>query len=163
MVITNGAEQTSSLVGNINNFGIVWYNPESIANILSLAEVRQKCRVTMDTEVGPVLHVHKQDGETIKFTEHSNGLYYHDPYALKKEYTFVSTVELNKQPYTDREISEAEAAMALHRKLGRPSQQHFEDILKNNLIRNCPVTIHDAKRAFKIFGPCVANLKGTAV
>ena len=58
MVITNGGEQTSSLVGNINNFGIVWYNPESIANILSLAEVRQKCRVTMDTKVRTVLHVH---------------------------------------------------------------------------------------------------------
>ena len=162
-VLTNGGEQTSTLVGDINNFGTVWYNPESIANFLSLAEVRQKCRVTMDTDIGPVLHIHKKDGSTIKFTEHTNGLYVHNPYAPTKDYTFVSTVEANKQLYTDREVSEAEAALALHRKLGRPSQKHFEQILQNNLIRNCPVTIHDAKRASKIFGPCVANLKGTAV
>ena len=33
----------------------------------------------------------------------------------------------------------------------------------NGLIYNCPVTLADARRAVTIYGPCVANLKGTAV
>jgi hypothetical protein len=36
-------------------------------------------------------------------------------------------------------------------------------MLKEGHIRNCPVTVDDAKRAFLLYGPCVANLKGTAV
>ena len=50
--------------------------------------------------------------------------------------------------------------MILHRKIGRPSQAHFENILKNNLIHNCPVTVDDARRAIVIYGPDMASLKG---
>jgi len=32
-VHTNGGTQVSSLVGDIKNFGTVWYNPDSLANI----------------------------------------------------------------------------------------------------------------------------------
>jgi hypothetical protein len=39
----------------------------------------------------------------------------------------------------------------------------FSDILKNNLIRNCPVTPDDAKRALHIYGPDIATLKGKTV
>ena len=37
VVHTNGGTQTSTLIGDVTNFGPVWYNPESLANILSLA------------------------------------------------------------------------------------------------------------------------------
>ena len=39
-VHTNGGTQVSSLVGDIKNFGTVWYNPGSLANIFSLAAVQ---------------------------------------------------------------------------------------------------------------------------
>ena len=48
-VHTNGGTHISSLVGDIKNFGTVWYNPNSLANIFSLAAVRKLCRITMDT------------------------------------------------------------------------------------------------------------------
>jgi hypothetical protein len=38
-VIINGGEQTSTQIGDITNLGTVWYNPKSIANILSLSDV----------------------------------------------------------------------------------------------------------------------------
>jgi hypothetical protein len=47
--------------------------------------------------------------------------------------------------------------------IGRPSEQEFRKILQHNLIRNCPVTPHDAKRALMINGPDVATLKGKTV
>ena len=164
-VITNGGFQSSTQIGEIANFGTVWYNPDSIANILSLAEVRKVCRVTMDTAVEPAICVHRANGKIMKFIEFSSGLYFHDPKAAtvpKTNYTFVATVAENKKLFTTREVADADEALALHRKLGRPSQQHFEMMLRDGLIRNCPITIDDAKRALTIYGPCVASLKGTA-
>jgi Zinc knuckle len=38
--ITNGGYQDSNLIGHFPNFGDVWYNKDSIASILSLAEVK---------------------------------------------------------------------------------------------------------------------------
>jgi hypothetical protein len=67
---------------------------------------------------------------------------------------------LYPQTILTREIDLADKARDLYRKLGRPSQQQFEDILKQNLIRNCPVTVDDAKRALLIYGPDLATLKG---
>ena len=50
-VYTNEVSQVSKMVGSIKEYGEVWYNTESLANILSLAQVRLRCRVTMDTSV----------------------------------------------------------------------------------------------------------------
>ncbi len=75
---TNGGPQLSRMVGDVKNFGTVWYNPSSLANILSLAEVRKMCRIIMDTNVEAALIVHHTNGTMMKFQEFSSGLYYHD-------------------------------------------------------------------------------------
>ena len=41
-LLTNGGEHVSNMMGELRNFGKVWYSPTSLANILSLAEVRKK-------------------------------------------------------------------------------------------------------------------------
>jgi Reverse transcriptase (RNA-dependent DNA polymerase) len=117
----------------------------------------------MDTDAEPAMFVHRKNGVVMKFVEYNNGLYYHDTSQQEHNFTFVSTVSKNERRFTDREIADADAAIALHRKLGRPLQKQFELMLKAGHIRNCPVTVDDAKRAFLLYGPCVANLKGTAV
>ena len=91
------------------------------------------------------LNVHTNDG-----TQISNVI----------DYSFVSTVANNKAQFPRREIEGADKARALYRKIGRPSQHQFEQILAKNLIRNCPVTVDDAKRALLIYGPNVAALYG---
>jgi hypothetical protein len=74
-----GGSQVSYQMGDVAGFGPVWYNPESVANILSLAEVRCICRVTMDSAQEPAFHVHKADGTgTTVFFEHPSKLYLHD-------------------------------------------------------------------------------------
>jgi len=72
----------------------------------------------------------------------------------------LTTVTNNKAQFSRRKIEGADKARALYRKIGRPSQQQLEQILAKNLIRNCPVTVDDAKRALLIYGPNVAALKG---
>jgi hypothetical protein len=78
-------------------------------------------------------------------------------------YLFLNTVEQNKQAYTWPEIEGAGRARELYRKIGRPSEKEFKDILQNNLIRNCPVTPDDAKQALHIYGSDVATLQGKTV
>ena len=76
-----GGKLTTTQIGEAVCFGTVWYSPDSIANILSLAAVRKICRVTMDSSVEPTLCVHHGNGLITRFTEFTNGLYYHDPGA----------------------------------------------------------------------------------
>ena len=170
-VYTNGGTQTSTLIGDVRNFGPVWYNPNSLANILSLAEVRKRCRVTMDTAIEPAICVHRPNGSIMKFVEFTTGLYYYDTTKVQdnssntmlSDYSFVLTVEGNKSRFHRREIEGADRARDLYRKIGRPSHKQFEQILRGNGIRNCPVTVDDARRALLIYGPDIAVLKGKSI
>jgi hypothetical protein len=56
----------------------VCYNPEGVANILSLNNVANKYQVTMDTKRKKGMIVHACDSSTIKFTPSNNGLYKHE-------------------------------------------------------------------------------------
>jgi len=124
-VYTNGGTQLSLLIGDIKNFGTVWYSPNSLANTFSLAAVRKLCRITMDTEVEPALCVHRADGSVMKFSEYKTGLYYHDAAAAAPEtivapvidYSFVTTVIDNKKLFTRREIEGANKARELSKKI----------------------------------------------
>ena len=93
------------MVGNLSNFGEVWYNEHSLANILLLAAVRKRNRITMDTDIEPALLVHRQDGTIMKFCEFRTGLYYFDasdPNNTSTQvtnYCFIHTVAKNKRMF----------------------------------------------------------------
>jgi hypothetical protein len=161
--ITNRGHQDSNMVGDFPNLGEVWFNRDSIANILLLADVRKVCRITMNMSAEPALLVHRLDGSIMKFLEHSSGLYIYKCYSTNDRvtgyYTMVSTVAKQKQLFSRREIKSADIARELYRKIGRPDEAEFQSILRGNRISNCPVTPDDAKRALIIYGPDVAALK----
>jgi len=121
-VHTHGGTQISSLVGDIKNFGPVWYNPDSLANIFSLAAVRKLRRITMDMSVEAALCVHRSDGLIMKFIEYRSGLYYHNAAVTVQpnsnanviDYSFVSTVTNNKAQFPRCEIEGADKARALY-------------------------------------------------
>ena len=54
----------------------------------------------------------------------------------------------------------ADKARTLYRHIGRPLQARFIHYLQKGLIRNCPITVDDARRAHSIYGPDVAYIKG---
>jgi hypothetical protein len=158
------------MVDDFCNLGVVWYNPDSIANILSLADVRKVCQVTLDTSDKPTICVHRLGGSIMKFVEHASGLYVYDSAVRKRSnsenvnaYTMVSTVADQKQMFSRRQIEAADTARELYQKLGRPDEVEFYSILTKNLIRNCPVTPDNARRASHIYGPDVAALKGKMI
>ena len=92
----------SCQVGEFPNLGTVWYNHNSIANILSMKEVQKVCCVTMDTSIEPTLFVHHLDGSIMKFEEQESGLYIFKPNSntsinIYPHCTLVTTIEENKR------------------------------------------------------------------
>ena len=162
--ITNGGYQDSNLVGDFANLGEVWFKKNSIANILSLADVCNVCRVTMDSGVERSMNVpHRLDRSIMKFVEHESGLYVYHPNVTNPSvtgYSMLSTVAAQKKLFTPRQIQDADTARDLYRMIGRPSAAEFQTILRRGFIRNCPVTPTDAKRADIIYGPDIATIKG---
>ena len=75
-------------------------------------------------------------------------------------YSYLQTVSQNRSHFTCREVQGADAARKLYKQVGWPSHARFLSYLQQGLIRNSPVTLDDAHRAWHIYGPDIAYLKG---
>ena len=75
----------------------------------------------------------------------------------------VHTVTENEKGYSKRELTNAKTARDLYVKVGYPSIKDFANMIKTNMIINCPVTIEDVMRAENINGPIVQALKGKTI
>jgi hypothetical protein len=94
-------------VGTLQNYVKVWFNPNAIANILSLARVKEKCSVRYDRDEGNqfvVVQPHKQ----IVFQQSGLGLYYHD--TTYRAMVMVNTVGHNREGFTNRAYNKAKQA-----------------------------------------------------
>ena len=161
----NAGVTKTKWIGELVGYGTVWYNPKGIANILSLARVKERgYRVTFDSSDGNAFHLYKSDGTVRVFNESPKGLYYLDTKkAQQAEVTMVNTVEDNGTKYSQRDYSKAELARKIQKIIGRPSTKTFLSIVDSNLLPNCPVTRDDVLAAQRIFGPEVGSLKGKTV
>jgi hypothetical protein len=65
----NAGVTSTNLIGDLPGYSRVWYHPNGIANILSLARVKEKHRVTFDSNGANQFVVHKKDGTTRCFKQ----------------------------------------------------------------------------------------------
>jgi len=156
--------------GDLPGYGVVWYLPKAIANILSLHNVASRYRVVYDSAQGNKFIVTKEDGTKKVFNQSKHGLYYLDSASTARSEStestgavLVNTVDENKSRYTNAEVDRAKEARALQTKIGRPNTRDFIKIVNNNLLPRCPVTKRDIMAAEDIFGPDVGSLKGKTV
>jgi len=70
----NAGKATITKKGDLKGYGMVWYYPDGIANILSLYNVQKKYKVTYDSAKGNGFVVHKADGNNRVFMPSSKGL-----------------------------------------------------------------------------------------
>jgi hypothetical protein len=159
-VVTNGGQLNTNMKGYLPNYGDVWYHPQAITNILSLSNVKKHFKVTFDSESENCFKVHVKD-KILKFKELKSGLY---AIKLKEvEYIFLNTVEDKMSKYSQRQIKGAEKARELYGIIGYPSIADYKNMIKMNLINDCPITIEDIKNAEDIYEPDIAVLKGKTV
>jgi hypothetical protein len=74
----NAVVTSTSQVGDLPGYGEVWFHKNGIANILALARVKEKYRVTYNSEGGNSFQVWKPDGTAREFHESPGGLYFLD-------------------------------------------------------------------------------------
>jgi hypothetical protein len=77
-ISTNGGLINSNQKCDIPHIPDVWYNEDSITNIISLAEINKQFRVPYNLEQELALLVHTP-GKIVKFKQWPNGLYAMDP------------------------------------------------------------------------------------
>ena len=146
----------------------VWYNEESLANILSLKEVSNLdgVKVVLDTSKDPAIKVVLQDNTVLNFNQIGGGLYGYDvKEGIKTNddvncYSFVSTVKQNKSFFTRDQIARADRARKLMQYVGWPSLADFKKYISSNLIHNANVTVDDVNRAEFIYGQAPPLIQG---
>ena len=74
----NAGMTSTNLVGDLPGYGEVWYHPNGIANILSLARVKDRgYHVTYDSHNGNEFRVYNPNNDTTRtFKESNRGLYF---------------------------------------------------------------------------------------
>ena len=180
-IATNAGTQGTNWMGSVPNRDEVWLNENGVANIFSQAKTIDKGhRIYYDSDVEDAFIMELRDGnkrvtDTIKFSRNNSGLYTFKPTAgyirqmskLRRQegqaddmVLAIASVAENKQGYTERELQRAKKARQLYHAIGTPTTRNFKFILRQNLIRNCPVTVEDVNIAEKIYGPDVGSLKG---
>ena len=65
-----------------------------------------------------------------------------------------------KSHYTKKEYDNTFRVQETYQKLGYLSIQDFKDLIKSDMIKNCPVSIKNIEIAELIFGPDIYSLKG---
>ena len=151
------------MIGDLRGFGWVWYYPQGIANILSMSLVSNDYRITMDTSICNSLFVHKPDGTTREFHRSASNLYICNLGPPKTAMPTITTVNQQKQYYSNLDIRRADKARKLQETLGFPSTKSFLHMIDNNLIMNCPVTRRDVLVAEDIYGINPNLVKGKSV
>jgi len=164
---TNGGHQDSDMIGCLPHFFDVWYNPESLMNILSFSEVANKYKITMDSSQSDTIKVHlNAEGKCWKFSKVDSGLYLlnsnSDKYnnASVTNYSCLTLVSDNEAQYNSREIKMAKLAQKFYTHCNCPGYAKFIAAIKNNSFRNIPFTVEDVQRAIAIYGKDENEMKG---
>ncbi len=155
---SNGGTMMINHIAYIGKGQSVWFSKKAIANILSLKHVKKTYPVLYEC-ADDSFTIHREDyglGNMV-FKMHESGLHYHDPQG--EDFSFITTVEGNKIPFTKQQIESAEKARSLYASLGYASVKDFKWMLQSQ-IKDSPVLVVDAEVALKIWGPNIAALKG---
>ena len=86
---TNGGDFFTNKCATVPGFGEVWYDPNAMTNIFSLALLEKKYRVTYDSTAQPAFIVHLPDKQ-VRFERTESGLY-----IFKPKYNTKSTINKN--------------------------------------------------------------------
>eukprot|EP00957_Ditylum_brightwellii_P110624 8437440-Ditylum_brightwellii.AAC.1 len=153
----NRGKISTNLNGTLPEYGDVWFSNQVIANILSMAKVKDTCHVSYDSNIEDAFVVRKSR-KAMGFKKSNKGLFYFD--VRKEEVCFTYTVEENKKVFFQRQVKGAERARRFLLMVGRPSMKDLANMIKLNLLPNLPVTLEEVKVTEKIYGKDLGSIMG---
>ena len=154
---------TTNQMGKLGNFPEpVWYHPNGIANILSFHSIREYYNIKYDNKHSDCFEV-GEDQNSIQFVPSSKGLYYTQVRDVENGWSMLQTVDEKKSKYTKRALQQADLARRIQNIIMRPGSRKLQDIVRKNLIPNCPIVAADVAAADDIYGPNSGSLRGKTV
>ena len=164
---STGGISVTQKMGYMGNYPTpVWYLPNGHVNILSLRDITQHYRVTMDTAVENAIILHGADKQQHRFILSGKGLYKWehtmDPTASNPCWLFITTICDQANQYTCHAYECAQVVRRLQNIIMRPASCHMSDIAIFHLC-SCPITKEDVWAADDIFGLNLGSLKGKTV
>ena len=119
----------------------------------------------MDSSKENAFNLHISEKHIIQFVRVDQGLYIFDTskidiHKLRQAFSFLTTVDQNKKYFRRQEITKADDAVFLNRKINHPAVDKFIRLVKENWIRNNPITTGDVRRSHAIYGPPLPPIKG---
>jgi hypothetical protein len=130
-ISTNGGELKWYKKCDILHIDNVWFNENSITNIISMKDMTDKFRITMDSKEESALLGHMPD-KIVKFKQFSNGLYAMDPNdensleLNKKPDQFLTTMEDNLKFLSKRQQKRAKQARELYEAMAAPTVDNLK-------------------------------------
>jgi len=121
-----------------------------IANMLSLAYVKNKHEVIYDISNGNQFMVHEPDVSTYILCQSRHGIYYLN--IGKESVALVNTAEDKESKYTVNDNKRAALAREMQETI-ESSTKDFINIIEANLLQNRTVTKQEILIAADIFGP----------
>ena len=134
----------------------MFYNPNSIANVLSLSMVADipGVKIVMDSEAERSIKVIFGDETNLVFKECKDGLYFFDTNTARTNPTnapvndyssynllnsHINSIENNKKIFSKKQVQKAIEARQMQRILCWPSTDYFKYIVRNNMLQNCDI------------------------
>jgi hypothetical protein len=119
---TSGIIHTN-MIGDLAGYGPVWFYEAGIANILSLAHLRQQGYIITYSSInGNTFNVIKSDGTERMFKQSDNGLFFLDTECDKNSgVSLIDTVNYNQYNYSNKSYLQALLVQRIQRVIGRPS------------------------------------------
>ena len=143
-------------VGNSGPFENVYYCRKAAGNILSMALVEDQFPIEYSKDDG--IKVLLPNNQSINFTRiQGTNKWCHIP---EDRSIFITSVRANETNYPVRDIEQARKAKLLSQRLNYPSKGVLIRSLRAGNINNVEVTEKDVERAYEIYGPDLASVRG---
>ena len=164
---TNGGSVYIDKKCRVSDIGTVYYNEDSLTNIIGLKHMRNKYHITYSSQKESLFLVHKEES-IVKFRENKDGknatdMKNKDKTIKTNKVSHVNTVADNLIHFSQKQQAQPKKARELYHTLGMSSKNNLKSMIRMNLIRNKPVTVEDVNIAMKIYGPNIRILKGKIV
>jgi hypothetical protein len=159
-MLTNAGTIIYNHQANLPNYGIVWFNQHSIANLISMPEAEHRGNV-ISYSPGCLKLTDKDNTSTMRFKMNPSGLYVFK--APHLGLSLVQTIHENSKFLKPRQIESAKRARDLYKMIGQPSSVDFIAIIKNNLLPNVDISVKDIKNAQRIFGKDLGSIQEKTV
>jgi hypothetical protein len=159
----SGETTSITKIGTLHGFFTCFVSNDTVASVLSLADIEDMYRVTYEPCVSYTVHMNDRD---LVF-EQRGKLYIGDfTDWINEEYdangeedvSLVTTTSDCEHLYTSKELRKAKEAREFLKNAGFPSENEVIHLIRDGNI--VPVSVQDIKKCFDIYGPPVAMIRG---